>query len=77
VFSRLFVSTRVIALLIFPGICALAQTGEKLGFDEISQVIQTFEQLHLKIKNAGLLKNGRKSAMRAGFRYLKSSQLVN
>ena len=35
----------MIALLIFPGICALAQTGEKLGFDEISQVIQTFEQL--------------------------------
>jgi hypothetical protein len=45
VFSRLFVSTRVIALLIFPGICAFAQTGERLGFDEISQVIQTFEQL--------------------------------
>jgi hypothetical protein len=35
----------VIALLIFQGICGFAQTGEKLGFDEISQVIQTFEQL--------------------------------
>lgn len=45
VFARLFVSSRVIAFLIFPGICAFAQTGEELGFDEISRVIQTFEQL--------------------------------
>ncbi len=44
-FSRLFVSAGVIVFLVFPSIGAFAQTGAKLGFDEISQVIQTFEQL--------------------------------
>ncbi len=44
-FSRLFASAGMIAFLVLPGICAFAQTGAKLGFDEISQVIQSFEQL--------------------------------